>query len=278
MQKTVTASTKLLGIFGNPVEHSLSPVMHNAWFEKYKLNNLYLAFNVLPKNLRVAVESIRTLNVLGVNVTVPHKVEVMKYLDNIDSAAKSIGSVNTIVNKNNKLYGFNTDWQGFITDLKFKKIDLKNKNVLVIGAGGAAKAILYALTKLKVKKIYLTTRTFEKAKLVAKKYQNISVTDINKISENFLQDMDCLINCSTCGMKKGDKLPFAIKDFNKNMIFYDIIYNKETPFKKFAAKNKIKYFSGEGMLIYQGAVSFEKWTNIFPDTKNTLNLIKKFMR
>lgn len=278
MQKTVTASTKLLGIFGNPVEHSLSPVMHNAWFEKYKLNNLYLAFNVLPKNLRVAVESIRTLNVLGVNVTVPHKVEVMKYLDNIDSAAKSIGSVNTIVNKNNKLYGFNTDWQGFITDLKFKKIDLKNKNVLVIGAGGASKAILYALTKLKVKKIYLTTRTFEKAKLVAKKYQNISVTDINKISENFLQDMDCLINCSTCGMKKGDKLPFAIKDFNKNMIFYDIIYNKETPFKKFAAKNKIKYFSGEGMLIYQGAVSFEKWTNIFPDTKNTLNLIKKFMR
>ena len=181
MQKTVTASTKLLGIFGNPVEHSLSPVMHNAWFEKYKLNNLYLAFNVLPKNLRVAVESIRTLNVLGVNVTVPHKVEVMKYLDNIDSAAKSIGSVNTIVNKNNKLYGFNTDWQGFITDLKFKKIDLKNKNVLVIGAGGASKAILYALTKLKVKKIYLTTRTFEKAKLVAKKYQNISVTDINKI-------------------------------------------------------------------------------------------------
>ena len=277
MQKTVTASTKLLGIFGNPVEHSLSPVMHNAWFEKYKLNNLYLAFNVLPKNLRVAVESIRTLNVLGVNVTVPHKVEVMKYLDNIDSAAKSIGSVNTIVNKNNKLYGFNTDWQGFITDLKFKKIDLKNKNVLVIGAGGAAKAILYALTKLKVKKIYLTTRTFEKAKLVAKKYQNISVTDINKISENFLQDMDCLINCSTCGMKKGDKLPFAIKDFNKNMIFYDIIYNKETPFKKFAAKNKIKYFSGEGMLIYQAAVSFYRWTNIFPDTKETFKILKRNM-
>ena len=278
MNKNVTAETKLLGIFGNPVSHSLSPVMHNEWFAKYKLNCLYLAFDVLPKNLKSAVESIRTLNILGVNVTVPHKVEVMKYIDSVDDAAKTIGSVNTIVNKNGKLYGYNTDWQGFITDLKSKKINLKNKNILVIGAGGAAKAILYSLNKLKVKQIYLTSRTFDKAKLISKKYKNISVIDINKVSADFFGNIDCLVNCSTCGMKKGDKLPFAIKDFNKKIVFYDIIYNKETPFKKFAAKNKIKYFSGEGMLIYQGAVSFEKWTNIFPDTKKTLNLIKKFMR
>lgn len=278
MQKKVTANTKLLGIFGNPVEHSLSPVMHNDWFTKYKLNCLYLAFNVLPENLKSAVESIRTLNILGVNVTVPHKVEVMKYLDSVDDAAKNIGSVNTIVNKNNKLYGYNTDWQGFLTDLKSKNIDFKNKNILVVGAGGAAKAILYALTKLKVKKMFLTSRTFDKAKLVAKKYKNISVVDINKISENFFKDIDCLINCSTCGMRKEDKLPFVIKEINKDIVFYDIIYNKETPFKKFAEKNKIKYFSGEGMLIYQGAVSFDKWTRIFPDTKKTLSVIKKFMR
>ena len=278
MNESVNASTKLLGIFGNPVSHSLSPIMQNAWFEQYKLNNLYVAFDILPKNLKSAVEFIKTLNILGVNVTVPHKVEVMKYLDTIDAAAKSIGSVNTIVNKNNKLYGYNTDWQGFITDLKFKKIDLKNKKIVVVGAGGAAKAILYALTKMKTKKIFLTSRTIDKAKLVAKKYNNVSVIDINKIPANFFQDIDCLVNCSTCGMKKGDKLPFMIKEFNKKIVFYDIIYNKETPFKKFAAKNKIKYFSGEGMLIYQGAASFDKWTGIFPDTKNTLSLIKKFMR
>ena len=278
MNKNVTADTKLLGIFGNPVSHSLSPVMHNDWFAKYKMNCLYVAFDVLPKNLKKAVEAIRVLNVLGVNITVPHKVEVMKYIDTVDVAAKAIGSVNTIVNKNGKLYGYNTDWQGFITDLKFKKVDLKNKSVLVVGAGGAAKAILYALTKLRVKKIFLTSRTFDKAKLVAKKYKKISVIDINKISANFLENIDCLVNCSTCGMRKEDKLPFSIKDFNKKIVFYDIIYNKETPFKKFAAKNKIKYFSGEGMLIYQGAVSFEKWTNVFPDTKKTLNIIKKFMR
>ena len=278
MKNNVTANTKLLGIFGNPVSHSLSPIMHNDWFVKYKLNCLYVAFDVLPKNLKSAIESIRTLNILGVNVTVPHKVEVMKYIDNVDVAAKTIGSVNTIFNKNGKLCGYNTDWQGFITDLKSKKIDLKNKTVFVIGAGGAAKAILYSLNKLKVKQIYLTSRTFDKAKLIAKKYKNISVIDIAKISASFLKEIDCLVNCSTCGMKKEDKLPFAIKEFNKKIVFYDIIYNKETPFKKFAAKNKIKYFSGEGMLIYQGAVSFEKWTNIFPDIKNTFNLIKKFMR
>lgn len=278
MNKNVTADTKLLGIFGNPVSHSLSPIMHNDWFAKYKLNCLYLAFDVLPKNLKSAVESIRTLNILGVNVTVPHKIEVMKYIDNVDNAAKTIGSVNTIVNKKGKLHGYNTDWQGFITDLKSKNINLKNKTILVVGAGGAAKAILYALTKLKVKHVYLTSRTFDKANLVAKKYKKISVVDINKISASFLKDTDCLVNCSTCGMKKEDKLPFTIKEFNKKIVFYDIIYNKETPFKKFAAKNKIKYFSGEGMLIYQGAVSFDKWTGIFPDTKKTLPLIKKFMR
>lgn len=274
----VSLNTKLVGIFGNPVSHSLSPIMHNDWFAKYKLNYLYLAFDVLPQNLKSAVNSIKTLNIVGVNITVPHKIEVMKYIDEIDDSAKQIGSVNTIVNKNNKLYGYNTDWQGFIEDLKSKKIELKNKKVLVIGAGGASKAILYALNKLKVKQIYLTSRTFAKVKSISKKYKNIVAQDISKISSNFLQDIDCLVNCSTCGMKKEDKLPFLIDKFNKNIIFYDIIYNKLTPFKKFAIKNKIKYFSGEGMLIYQGAVSFDKWTNIVPNTKNTLKLIKKFMR
>ena len=133
MKKNVTADTKLFGIFGNLVSHSLSPVMHNNWLEKYKLNYLYCAFDILPENLKSAVEAVKTLNILGINVTVPHKVEVMKYIDSVDDAAKTIGSVNTIVNKNGKLYGYNTDWQGFITDLKSKKINLKNKNVLVIG-------------------------------------------------------------------------------------------------------------------------------------------------
>lgn len=264
MKQNINSSTKIVGIFGNPVSHSLSPVMHNNWFSKYKLNYVYLAFDILPKDLKTAVRSIRTLNIKGVNITVPHKVEVMKYLDKIDEDAKKIGSVNTIVNKNGVLYGTNTDWQGFVTDLKLKKINLKDKKVLVIGAGGASKAILYALNKLKVKKIFLTSRTLSSAENTAKKYKNILCIDINKIPGDFLAGIDCLINCSTCGMKKGDKFPFSIKKFNKDIIFYDIIYNKNTPFKKFASKNKIKFFSGEGMLICQGAVSFKNWTGILP--------------
>ncbi|MBQ3834322.1 MAG: shikimate dehydrogenase, partial [Elusimicrobia bacterium] len=157
MSQNINSTTKIVGIFGNPISHSLSPVMHNNWFSKNKLNYVYLAFDILPKDLKAAVGSIRTLNIAGVNVTVPHKVEVMKYLDIVDEDAKKIGSVNTIVNKNGVLYGTNTDWQGFITDLKQKKVNLKNKNVLVVGAGGAAKAILYGLNKLKVKKIFLTS-------------------------------------------------------------------------------------------------------------------------
>ncbi len=273
MVQNITSFTKIVGIFGNPVAHSLSPIMHNGWFSENKLNYAYLAFDILPKDLKDAVRSIRTLNIAGVNVTVPHKVEIMKYLDKTDEDAKKIGSVNTVVNKKGVLYGTNTDWQGFITDLKQKKVNLKNKNILVVGAGGAAKAILYALNKLKVKKIFLTSRTLSNAENTAKKYKNISCIDIAKIPKDFLKNIDCLVNCSTCGMKKEDKFPFAIKEFNKNIIFYDIIYNKNTPFKKFAVKNGITFFSGEGMLICQGAVSFKYWTGIFPDIKSAFYVL-----
>ena len=125
MQKKILSDTKIVGIFGNPISHSLSPIMHNSWFKKYKLNFVYLAFNIFPQNLKSAVEAIKSLNIVGINVTVPYKVEVMKYLDKIDVDAKNIGSVNTIVNKNNKLYGYNTDWLGFIEDLKCKISSIK---------------------------------------------------------------------------------------------------------------------------------------------------------
>lgn len=273
--KNINSQTKILGIFGCPVSHSLSPLIHNKWIQDYKLNYVYTAFDVSPQNLKKAIDSIRVLNIAGVNITVPHKINSMKFVDFIDKSAKKIGSINTIVNKDNKLSGYNTDYEGFIKDLEKNKINLKNKRVLVIGAGGAAKAILYALTELKAKKIFLTSRTISKAKLISKKYKNIYVIDTKEINTNFLDDIDCLVNCSTCGMKKDDILPFKINSYNKDIVFYDIIYNKQTPFKKFALKNKIKYFSGEGMLIYQAAVSFYRWTNIFPETKNIFNLIKK---
>ena len=273
----INSKTKILGIFGCPIVHSLSPLIHNKWIEKYKLNYVYTAFEIKPTDLKKAINSIKVLNVAGVNITVPHKINSMKFVDYIDKNAKEIGSINTIVNKNNKLFGYNTDYEGFIKDLKANKVELKNKNIFVVGAGGAAKAVCYALKTLKVKKIFLTSRTISKAYSIAKKYKNIQVVDITKIKDDFFNSIDCLINCSTCGMKKGDILPFEIKEYNKNIVVYDIIYNKPTPFKKFALKNKIKYFSGEGMLVYQAAVSFYKWTNIFPNTNDILRLVKNNM-
>ena len=152
----INSQTKIVGIFGHPILHSLSPLIHNKWFEKYKLNYIYTAFDIKPELLKSAVNSIKTLNIAGLNITVPHKVKIIKYLDFIDKDAKAIGSINTIVNKENKLFGYNTDYEGFIKDLEKNKINLKQKTVLVIGAGGASKAIIYALNKLKVNKIFLT--------------------------------------------------------------------------------------------------------------------------
>ncbi|MDD2523644.1 MAG: shikimate dehydrogenase [Endomicrobiia bacterium] len=276
--QNITSNTRIIPIFGNPIKHSLSPIMQNAWLIENKLDFIYLAFEIKTKDLGQAVQSIKILNMVGANITVPHKNDVIKYLDSVDKSAKIIGSVNTIVNKKGKLIGYNTDGNGLISDLNSKKIELKNKIVLVVGAGGASKAVLFALNKLKVKKIYLTSRTYTTAKNISKLYRNINPIEINKISGDLLQQVDCIINSSTCGMNLNDKLPFEIKKYKNNIILYDLIYNKLTPFKKFAVKHNLKYFSGEGMLIHQGSIAFEMWTNIKPNTKKTLTLLKNFMR
>jgi len=263
----ITANTKLISIFGNPIKHSLSPIMQNKWLGKYKINAVYVAACFEKKYLKKAVDAVRVFDMLGANVTVPYKVDVMKYLDVIDSAAKIIGSVNTIVNKNGKLIGYNTDWNGFLDDLKIQKINLKNKKIFILGAGGACKAVLYALNKIDVKNIFLCSRTYKKVIQFSKLYKNIIPVKIENVKENFFENIDCFINASTCGMKTTDILPFDIEEYNKNIVFYDLIYNKQTPFKKFALKNKLKYFSGEGMLIRQGAAAFKLWTLKNPDIK-----------
>lgn len=252
--------------------------MQNVWIKEAEKDFVYLAFDIKPADLKQAVQSIKIFNMAGANITVPHKNEVMRYLDYVDKSAEIIGSVNTVVNRNGKLFGYNTDSAGFIFDLKSKKVELKNKNVLVIGAGGASKAILHALAKLKVKKIYITSRTYKTALINSKRCKNAFALEIGKIRKDFLKGIDCVVNASTCGMNKNDKLPFKIVEHNKDIIFYDLIYNKLTPFKKFALKHGLKYFSGEGMLIQQGAAAFKMWTGIFPETDGTLNLLKKFIR
>lgn len=272
----LNTKTKLFSIIGYPVKHSFSPHMHNAWFDKEKFNCAYLSFETAPENLKKTVDALKILGFYGINVTVPHKTSMMKYLDYADRAAKAIGGVNTVTIKNGKLYGYNTDHSGFSADLAAKNVNPKNKNILVYGAGGASRAVIYALKHSGAKKIYISNRTCEKAELLAK-YFKIESIDNAKLPE-LLPKIDVLINASSCGMKKTDALPFKVSYIKAGMSVYDLIYNKITPFTKLAKEKQLKYFSGEGMLINQGAHAFKIWTGIYPDTKKALKLFKKFTR
>ncbi|MDR0820313.1 MAG: shikimate dehydrogenase [Endomicrobium sp.] len=271
----LNTETKLFAILGYPVKHSFSPQMQNKWFEKENLNCVYLAFEPKPEDLKKTVESLKLLGFQGVNITIPHKIEVMKYVDSIDKSAKKIGSVNTIAFKGGKLYGYNTDHLGFSQDLTAKKVSLKNKNVLVIGAGGGARAIVYALKESKAKNIYIANRTLKNAEQIVKMFK-IKAVDINKIGE-VLSEADLLVNTSACGMKKTDVLPFKADKIKNGLIVYDLIYNKVTPFTKLAEDKGLKIFTGVGMLIRQGACGFKIWTGKYPDIGIAERLLKEFI-
>ncbi|MDR1784793.1 MAG: shikimate dehydrogenase [Endomicrobium sp.] len=272
----INTETKLFAILGYPVKHSLSPQMQNEWFKKENLNCIYLAFESHPDYLEETVKSLKLLKFYGVNITVPHKIEIMKYVDFLDEAAKKVGSVNTLDFKNNKIYGYNTDYLGFSQDLLAKEINLKNKNVLVIGAGGAARAIVYALKNSEAGNIYISNRTLRGAQQLANIFK-LNVFDITKVKE-LLPEIDLLVNASSCGLKKSDVLPFNdIVRVKSSLVIYDLIFNKVTPFVKFAKRKKLKVFTGEGMLARQGACGFKIWTGKYPDIKFAETFLKKFV-
>jgi len=263
--QTINAKTNFFAVIGSPIGHSSSPIMHNFWFEEKKLNCKYLAFEINPANLKKAFAAFKTLGFFGINITLPHKNAAVKFIDVKDAAVKAIGSVNAVSFKNGKTYGYNTDCAGLSRDLKDKKINVRNKTVFLYGAGGAAKAAAYALKKDGAKKIYAANRTFKKAKKLARDFglSAVKKENIGKAAA----EAQIIVNASSCGMNKGDVLPFCAKSANKKAVVYDLIYNKNTPFKAFAKKFNLKYFSGEGMLLRQGAEAFKIWTGIYPDVK-----------
>jgi len=174
--------------------------------------------------------------------------------------------------KDGKTYGYNTDCGGFSRDLKDKKINVRNKTVFLYGAGGAAKAAAYALKKDGAEKIYIANRTFKKAQKLADIFGLTAVKKEN--TAEIASAAHIIVNASSCGMNKSDVLPFSAKPKNKKAVVYDLIYNKNTPFKAFAKKFNLKYFSGEGMLVRQGAAAFKIWTGIYPDVEKAGKLLK----
>ena len=258
----ISGKTKVLGLLGWPVEHSLSPAMHNAAFKHLGLDCCYLTFPVKPELLKDAVKAVRALDLTGVNVTVPHKEKVIPFLDKVDKEAAFIGAVNTIVNQGDKLTGYNTDGRGFMRSLSEARISVKNKNVLIVGAGGASRAIGYYLCQ-SASKLFLYDIDIKKAgKLIgALKKINNNVFPAGNI--NNLDQYDVIINATPLGLKKGDSLPVNVNLLKPKHVVCDLIY-KSTPLLQRASRKGCRTLNGLGMLLWQGVFAFELWTGKKP--------------
>lgn len=264
---TISGKTRVCGVIGDPIEHSLSPIMQNAAFQALDLDYVYLAFKVKPSCVADAVNSIRALNFRGLNVTMPHKKSVMANLDRIDLSAQIIDSVNTILNKDNLLFGFNTDGVGAVRALKENGVALKGRKVVLLGAGGAARAIAYAVAK-EADELAVLNRTAKDAQALARlveKAANKRIVAASIEPEDIdanLQDSDILINATSVGMKpRVNETPVPIELLRSNLAVMDIVYNPlETKLARDAKALGAKVVSGVEMLIYQGASSFEIWT------------------
>jgi shikimate dehydrogenase len=258
----ISGKTKITGLFGWPVEHSISPAMHNAAFEHLGLDLCYVAFPVRPEMLGEAVKAIRALDLQGVNVTVPHKEKVIPFLDKVDEEAIFIGAVNTILNSGGVLKGYNTDGRGFMESLKEADISAEGKNVLIIGAGGASRAISYYLSE-KASRLYLFDIDDNKVKRLADDLSRIRKNVSLKDNLKTLNAVDIVVNATPLGLKESDPYPVDIALISPDMVVCDLIY-KQTHLLAAASQKGCKTLDGLGMLLHQGVLAFEIWTGIKP--------------
>lgn len=263
----ITGKTKVVGVIGHPIEHSMSPPMHNNAYKQLDMDYVYVAFHVMPENIEKLIDSCKALDIKGLNVTIPHKTAVIEYLDEIDPTAEKIGAVNTIQFKDGIAKGFNTDGLGAVKSLQ-KYTSLEGKNVLIIGAGGASRAISFTLLNENITSLVIANRSRDNAcNLIEniKKHTNfegISYIDINDTSE-IMDDVDIIINTTPIGMYPNDDVDAPIKTdrINERHVVMDIIYNPlETVFLRQSRLNGAKTINGTSMLINQGLVSFEIFT------------------
>jgi shikimate dehydrogenase len=288
MKGSISGKTMICGIIGDPIEHTMSPAMHNAAFKALGLDYVYVPFKVQGMELRKAIEGIRGLNLRGVNVTIPHKVAVMKLLDKIDPLAEKIGAVNTIVNDGGILAGFNTDAIGFLQTLHDRSLEVGDKNVVLLGAGGAARAIGNILTRERARLTILNrkqglTRAEELAHRLSLSYKaDVKTAELtNSNLKKALNNADLLINATSLGMSpENDRTPVPADLLNANLMVFDIIYNPfPTRLLREAKAAGAKTIDGLEMLVWQGAAAFEIWTAIKPPSdvmrQSVLSLLQK---
>ena len=262
----IDGETDLYGIFGYPVKHSKSPLFQNVAFSFYKMNAVYVPFEVKPEDLHKAIESLRVLNIKGINITIPHKEEAVKYLNELSEEVRYIGAANTVKNIDGYLIGYNTDAYGFITGLKKLESNLKDKKILIIGAGGASRAVIYSLIREGVPEIIIANRSLERSKKIVEDFKNlnrfidetVSLIKLRDI-ESYLNYIDIVVNTTPIGLKDKDPWLFDYNKLENKHIVVDIVY-KKTPLIQHAIKKNCKWQDGYPMLLYQGAKSFEIWT------------------
>jgi shikimate dehydrogenase len=256
----------IYGVLGYPVKHSLSPLMHNAAFKALRLNSEYRLFEKSPEEIPGFLHSLYDAGIKGLNVTVPHKEKVIAYLAHISDEARLIGAVNTIKVEKDKLSGFNTDGAGFIkhlaSDLNFSP---KGKNVSIIGAGGASRAISVYLAKEKAASILLFDLDQKKLLVLIEhlkaNFKDLNINSVTSIEGLNIDKADLLINATPIGMKDDDPDLVSDKSLHKGLVVYDLIYNPaQTKLLKAASRKGAVFSNGLGMLLYQGMFSFEIWT------------------
>jgi shikimate dehydrogenase len=260
---------KWYGVIGYPISHSLSPFMHEQWFMENKMDAAYIPIRVNTERLGTAVESLRLLGASGWNVTIPHKTAILPFLDGLEPMAAKMGAVNTVVrNEHDQLIGYNTDGLGFVHSLEEEiGLDEKTSPILVIGAGGAARGIVHALSENGYEQITVANRTLEKAKHIIEEIGQGDAISLSE-AEIRLSHYRIIIQTTSAGMKTDQAvLPLALDEMGSGTIVADIVYNPiETPFLRKASELGGRTVSGVGMFVHQGALAFNYWTGIQPDT------------
>jgi len=286
MKKEINGKTKIIGVIGKNIENSLSPLIHNQIILKYSLNFCYLPFQVTETNLTKTIQGIKALNIRGVNITFPYKEKVIEFLDELEESARRIGAVNTIVNNKGFLTGYNTDVIGFKKSLQEDgKFVIKEKKAVILGAGGAARAVVYALLEEEIEEICIFNRTLEKAKKIKQDLSSffpkshISVFPLEKEDlKNKIEKSHLLVNTTSIGMApRVDNTPLPDeKLFHPNILVYDLIYHPaKTLFLRQAERAEANVINGLPMLVYQGIESFYLWTGLKPEGKEVLEIVRQ---
>ena len=267
--RVISGMTRVCGVIADPIGHTVSPAMHNAAFEEMGIDYLYVPFRVKKEGVGEAIAGMRALNIRGLNVTIPHKVAVIPFLDELDDLAQRIGAVNTIVNDNGVLRGYNTDATGFLQALLERGIEPRGKNVVILGAGGASRAISLILAE-RGSNLIILNRTLDKAKECAYRISEIYQREAKALKldrENLargLSKADILVNATSVGMTPNvDETPLSFDLFKPSLIVFDIVYNPiKTRLLREAETAGAETISGLDMLVWQGALAFEKWTGL----------------